>query len=227
MAARAVPSLRRAAADALALILPVHCAGCTTGGIGLCEPCRSALAPRVRRRPVAGFAAHAGLVFDGPRARTIRAFKEEGRTGLARPLAGALRAAAAAAVAECPPAAAPGGWTVVCVPASRAGLRRRGFRPVELLASRAGLHPARLLLAARATGDQRGLDREARRRNVAGSMRARGVHGRGILLVDDVITTGATLAEARRTLLAAGASLVAIAALAATPRRDESEGTPR
>lgn len=231
-AARPWNALRRSAAEALALILPIDCAGCERGGVALCDCCRAALAPRVRRRPVTGFAVHAGLVFDGPRARAIRAFKEEGRTGLARPLGVALRAAALRAAAEAgrdgrATGAAAHGWTTVCVPSSRAAMRRRGFRPVEMLASRAGLHPARLLVPARAAGDQRGLDRAARRRNVAGSMRAREVRGRAILLLDDVVTTGATLAEARQVLLDCGASIVAVAALAATPRRDEAEATSR
>lgn len=220
----------RAAAEALALILPVRCAGCATDGIALCDGCRGALTPHVVRRPVAGFAVHAGLAFTGTRARVVRALKEEGRTGLARPLSGALRAAAASAVAEAAEACGvspPGGWTVVCVPASRAALRRRGFRVVELLARRAGLRTSPLLMPTRATGDQRGLDRLARARNVAGSLRAGRVQGLSILLIDDVVTTGATLAEARRTLLDAGAAIVAVAALAATPRRDETDASTR
>ncbi|HKT56915.1 MAG TPA: hypothetical protein VJR25_09090, partial [Microbacterium sp.] len=136
---------RRAASEALALILPVRCAGCGTDGTGLCDGCRTALTPHVVRRPVAGFAVYAGLPFTGVRARVIRAFKEEGRTGLARPLSHALRGAAAAAVGDASGVPPPGGWTVVCVPASRAAMRRRGYRPVELLAQRAGLRTVRLL----------------------------------------------------------------------------------
>jgi len=222
-----VHPVRRAAGEALALLLPVRCAGCDTDGIALCDGCRAALTPRVVRRPVAGFAVHAGLAFTEQRARVVRALKEEGRTGLARPLAGALRAAALTGVAEASGTASVGEWTVVCVPTSRAAMRRRGFRVVELLARRAGLPATRLLTPARATGDQRGLDRAARVRNVAGSMRARDAAGRAILLLDDVVTTGATLAEARRTLLDAGAAIVAVAALAATPRRDETHTSPR
>jgi predicted amidophosphoribosyltransferase len=106
-------------------------------------------------------------------------------------------------------------------------MRRRGYRVVDLLARRAGLLPSRLLVPARPVGDQRGLDREARARNVAGSMRARDAAGRAILLLDDVATTGATLVEGRRTLLAAGASEVVVAALAVTPRRDETRTSAR
>ena len=74
--------VRRAAAEALALILPVRCAGCALDGIPLCDGCRAALTPHVVRRPVAGFAVHAGLAFTGVRARGVRALKVEGGTGL-------------------------------------------------------------------------------------------------------------------------------------------------
>src|SRR5690606_9889047 len=145
--------------------------------------------------------------------RALRALKEEGRTELARPLAPALRAALTAA------GAGHTGLVVVPVPTSRAAMRRRGYRVVDLLARRAGVATARLLRPARRAADQRNLGRADRARNVAGSMRARAGAGRRVVIADDVVTTGATLSEAARALAAVGVDVVAAVTVAATPRR--------
>jgi len=205
-----MPSLlRTACADALSLLFPTWCAGCDDPDEALCAACRDELAPRALRRVLPdGLEVRSAAPFAGVPARVLRAFKEDGRTSLARPLGRAL--AAVAPVADA---------VVVPVPTSRAAMRRRGYRVAELLAARAGLRPRRLLLPARAAADQRGLQREARADNVAGTMRAVPLPGVRVLIVDDVVTTGATLAEAARALRAAGAVVVGAATVASTPRR--------
>lgn len=213
----AVTTAHRALQDALALVLPVTCAGCDAEDVALCDACVLALRPVVERRVVDGIDVRSGLTFEGVPARVIRAFKEDGRTGLARALAPALAAAVAAI---------PGGdaASLVPVPTSRASFRRRGFHVAELVARRAGLPVARALRTTRVSADQRGLDADARRRNVARSLRARGVPAGAVLLLDDVVTTGATLAEGVRALRAAGADVVGAVTVAATPRiRDGSQ----
>ena len=109
-------------------------------------------------------------------------------------------------------------------------MRRRGFRVVELIAARAGLAPQRVLRATGTAADQRGLRSADRERNVRGSMRARtprALEGRRVLLVDDVVTTGATLREAARALAAAGATVVGAATVASTPLKGFDTATDR
>ncbi|AZC13497.1 MULTISPECIES: phosphoribosyltransferase family protein [unclassified Microbacterium] len=208
-------------ADALALVLPVECAGCDAEDQALCGGCRRALAPRPTKRLLGDeISAYSALAFEGVPARVIRGLKEDGRTALTRPLGRALRAAVlATGVAE--------DAILVPVPSSRAALRRRGFAVAPLLIRRAGFRAVALLAPARVTADQRGLDRDARARNVAGSLRVRArraelVRDRPIVIVDDVLTTGATLLEAARTLRSAGLVVVAAATVAATPRRSSA-----
>jgi predicted amidophosphoribosyltransferase len=214
-----VRAVRSACADALALLLPVSCAGCDEPDVVLCERCALALAPVPRRQvvdaPGGAIEVWSGLAFEGVAARVVRAIKEDGRTALVRGLAPALGAALA-----CVESSNPGVAVLVPMPTSRAAYRRRGFRVPELLLRRAGRRGTRLLRHARRTGDQRGLGRDARRRNVEGSLVARGdLSGVRVVLVDDVVTTGASLAEATRALRSAGAEVVGAATVGATPRR--------
>ncbi|WP_295782591.1 phosphoribosyltransferase family protein [uncultured Microbacterium sp.] len=215
----------RSLSEALTFWLPLSCAGCGAADVSLCEGCRLALAPRVHRRTIGpGVIVTAALAFDGVAARTVRALKEEGRTSLARALGPALRAAVCAATD------AHGGLPsvrVTAVPSSRSAFRRRGYRPVDLLLRAGGVRAERLLRVARTPRDQRGLGRVERRANVAGALAARPLSGGVVVVVDDVVTTGATLVEADRALRAAGADEVVVVALAHTPRRDGSAGEPQ
>lgn len=201
--------------DALTFWLPLSCAGCGETDVFLCDGCRGHLdAVPTAREVDPGLSVVCGLRFDGVAARVIRAFKEEGRTALAHDLAPALAAALSASV--------PPGGRITTVPSSRAAFRRRGYRPVDVLVRRAGWRPERLLRLRRAPEDQRGLGSRARRANVRGALAARTVLEGPVVVVDDVVTTGATLAEAVRALREAGATDVRAVALAYTPRRTRS-----
>ncbi|WP_430646017.1 ComF family protein [Agromyces sp. GXS1127] len=210
--------VRAAVLDALALLLPVDCAGCGRPDRGLCDGCRAELEVRPVRvdRPGAGIAAWAALEYAGTAARVIRAFKDEGRTDVARVLGPALRLALARAAAGL---VGPEPREVAVVPSTAAAHRARGYRPVGLLVRRAGFATAEVLRA-HARTDQAALGREARRVNSRGSFSARDrLDGRRFVLVDDVVTTGSTLADAVRAIRDAGGSVDAIAVLAHTRLR--------
>ncbi|MBV2362101.1 ComF family protein [Streptomonospora nanhaiensis] len=223
------PGPRPALAVLAALLLGDRCAACGRSGPRLCRRCAAGIgarAHRCRHRPgcppvwAAGY--HRGL----DRVLLLE-FKERGARGLAAPLGARLAAAAAAAAGPRP------GVLLVPVPARPGALRRRGYDPVALLARAAARAPAArghrvapLLVHRRRVADQVGLDRAGRRANLTGALavragpagvpgRARGgaVRGAPVVVVDDVVTTGATLAEAARALRAAGARVVGGAVL--------------
>ncbi|MEO5921367.1 MAG: phosphoribosyltransferase family protein [Pseudolysinimonas sp.] len=217
--------LREAWLDALAVLLPVECAGCGADDRTLCDPCRATLEPVVTRRDVGGFAVWAGLEYDGVARSVTLALKAQQRVDAARALAPALSEAVRAAVDDC--AGGPGVIDVVAIPGTRAAYRRRGYEPVRLLIARTGLRERRVFAAARPHRAQKQLAVDERDRNLRGAFRVRPsiwsshpVSGRRVLLIDDVVTTGATLREAARVLREGGAEVVGAAVVASTLRRD-------
>ncbi|WP_382307382.1 ComF family protein [Herbiconiux sp. UC225_62] len=212
-------------AEAAALLLPVSCAGCGVADHVVCPGCRAELSPRVttvRAGPVPVPVAVA-LDYGGVVARVLSAVKEHGRTDALRPLAPAMRAALTGALIGCGVPDA----TIVTMPSARSAVRRRGYRPVDLLVRSAGYRvgrPAGLLLG-RAIADQAGLSAAERRDNLRGAMRAsETLRGRPVVLVDDVLTTGSTLAEGCRAVSDRGGMVIAATCLARTAKRKEIDG---
>lgn len=233
MSCQAVPMGSRIAGallDALAVFSPVDCAGCGSADRSLCAHCQRELEPAVTPRTLPdGSIVFTALRYEGVVRRTLLALKEGGRTDVVKPLTAAFsaaldRAAFSAALDRVALATTLGrttksGAEFLSIPTSRAAWRRRGYDPVALLCKRAGYEPAKVLRPSRATLRQKTLGEGDRAVNLHESMKSRiSLRGRSFILVDDIVTTGATFTEAARAVRAAGGEVVGHAALAFTPR---------
>jgi competence protein ComFC len=114
------------------------------------------------------------------------------------------------------------GYTVSFVPADSVRLRQRGFDHAKLIATELAKlrnSPITPLLTRQGHGLQHALTRQARLESVKGLYRAHAAaKGKKILLIDDVITTGATVNECAKQLYRAGATEVSVVAFARTPK---------
>jgi predicted amidophosphoribosyltransferase len=208
----------------LDLILPRTCAGCAVAGTALCEHCREVLAGPARGfvRPtpcppgLPALSAH--LPYEGVAQGLLLSHKEQGQLHLTRFLGAALGHAVAvhqlpAAVLLCP------------VPSSPRAVRQRGHDHALRLARAAatalgpGFVAASLLRPARRVADQSGLTTAQRAANLHCALSAVPARGLPVVVVDDVVTTGATVVEATRALRAAGHQVLGAAVVAATTRR--------
>jgi len=157
--------------------------------------------------------ARAAASYLDPLRSAVHAFKFHGKRALARPLADLV-------VEQCGPGLPAGADALVPVPLARARERERGFNQAALLAERVGQALARPVKSpwlgrARPTQPQSELAADERRLNVRGAFRAApAVDGRHVLVIDDVLTTGATAAECARALRAAGARVVGVLTVA-------------
>lgn len=231
--------------DLLDLVLPAECGACRTPGVTWCPRCAAALAAvrfrdgprRVVPEPVPpGLPpTYAWGGYAGPLRPALTAWKDEGRADLAVVLEPLLAEAVRAALADV------AGEPVLGVPApsSRRSRRQRGGAPLDRLLTRVvgslGEGSCRLgrgaLVQARAASDQAGLSAALRSANLHRALRVparfeRVVAHRRCLVVDDVVTTGATLAECARALLEAGAMGVLAATIAATERTSKGARGP-
>lgn len=214
--------VRRALADAAAVLLPVDCSGCSVPGRAVCAVCERELAGDFVRRVLDGVPVVSACVYEGAPARMIAAFKDSGRIDASRALAGALRRSVVEALAD-----GPSGVLAVPVAGSRRAFRRRGYDPLLKLTARARIPTHRLLRLSRRVVDQSALDARQRHANRAGALVARQrLDGRSVLLLDDVVTTGATLSDAIAAVRAAGGTVVGAATIAATPLRRTRLGPP-
>jgi len=222
----------RAGRGVLDLLLPPRCLGCgveVTGEVGLCPACWSGLhllAPpwcRCCGYPLPHALADQPLRYDARSARLVLGFKRGGRLEGVAQFARWMAQAGEELLADAD--------LVLPVPLHRWRLVQRGFNQSALLAQRLARLTGRawspsVLLRHRRTASQQGLGAAERSENItAASFRVRRperVAGQRVLLVDDVLTTGATLAACVTVLRRAGAARVDALTLARVAKLDET-----
>jgi ComF family protein len=223
----------------LDLVYPTRCAACDRIGHGIfCEACRQTLKPlappfcercqdpgaegvcsRCRSHPPAFAVARAAALFEGPLREAIHALKYEKRERVAEALAEILEAAWKREPAL------HGVEALLPLPIHAKREKERGFNQSAAMAETLGRKLSlpvlkKALIRPVFRRPQVGLGRDERAANVEGVFQVEtpeAVSGKSLLLVDDVMTTGATCNEAARTLLQAGARDVRILVLAREP----------
>lgn len=201
--------------DVVELVLPQHCAGCGTGGHLLCPACKRDFAapPKlVFPRTPPHVPVYALGPYADPYRRAVLSMKERRHLAVRRQLGAVLAAALDHLEAR---GDIPHGVVLVPAPTRPKSARERGGDPVEQVCRASGRTTVPVLSLAQSTADQSGLDEQARRANLAGAVRVAGVPRGQVVVVDDVVTTGATLQASVAALLASGADVVACLTLCA------------
>jgi predicted amidophosphoribosyltransferase len=185
-------------------LLGERCLACGGPGTSLCSSCRSSLR-RSPQGPVpkGATAVAAAWAYEGPARALILTLKIRGLRGAAAPLIEGMVSAGRRVGLT--------GSVVTWVPAHRSDVRKRGFDHAEVLARglahEAGLQAHRLIRRRQASRDQASLSAPDRALNVRDAFGAYASPA-GVVLVDDLITTGATAAACAHALRAAGARKV-------------------
>lgn len=240
-----VPTLLSWTAAAGDLLLGARCAGCGRPWWGACPDCRQRCLGRAPRptRPDPSPPGFPPTVTAGPYDEVLRglitAHKEEQALQLTR-LLGRLLAGSVAALSGVAGLGRADPLALVPVPSAAAALRRRGFDATAALARAAArslrepypqIRVVHALAQRRGRRDQSELSAAERQANLRGGLRLRGA-GRALgggayaIVVDDLVTTGASLTEAAQVLRLGGVAVIGAATVAATERRAKNRVGP-
>ncbi|ONI86012.1 hypothetical protein ALI144C_12810 [Actinosynnema sp. ALI-1.44] len=188
------------------LLVPSCCAGCDTPGDALCGDCKTSMSGlRVIHRSEDMPPVYALGRYTGVARRAVIAYKERGRRELAATFGGLLTDA----LRKLPPA------DLVPVPSRPRAVRARGFEHMALVAAHTTAAVRPVLRLDRRVRDSVGLDADQRAGNLAGRLTCVPTRAK-VILIDDVVTTGATATACCSALTRAGAVVLAVVALTAT-----------
>jgi predicted amidophosphoribosyltransferase len=211
----------------LDLFLPTNCAECSMPPSVYCHGCLSRHSAHSvlrgdERGPQNSLTGVALTVLDENVSKAMSAFKEHNQFAVARAMVDALLPTEYSVPID----------VVVAAPSAKGNFAKRGFVPAELVAQRVArrwrlAHLRSAIRFVRSVADQAALSISDRQTNLAGSMAASSaLAGKSVLLVDDIVTTGATLLEAARAVSAAGGVVAGFVTLAETLRRHEPSPHP-
>lgn len=205
------------------LLFPIRCYGCGAIGISICSLCRSEWNPHLYSSSIGKMPVHSSILYSPIASRIVLAAKENGLKGadtlIVESIANVL---VRTQLDRC-------NVQLVPIPSSARARRRRGRSFIVDIVNRVSLEVSapmsNVLELTRKVRDQSGLHAKARAVNMEGAIALKvGVFPRGnLILVDDVMTTGATLREAARALTCQGFHVLAsVTACVAQPLRYES-----
>ena len=195
------------------LLFPSRCAICDRSGKNLCEACRNIILIEPKELLVAGIPVFTVTNYSNETSKLLVALKDKGQSALVTELAQLLRP-----VIENLPRSETAIF-IVPAPSRPENFSKRGFHPTLLLAQaiasqNQALQVLNCLRFSRSVMDQVGLSATQRLDNLHMSMSLnQPVAGRVCYILDDVVTTGATVSEAKRVLTLGGATVAGVLAL--------------
>ena len=195
------------------LLFPSRCAVCDRSGKNLCEACRNLILIEPQEFLLAGLPVFTVTKYTNETSKLLVALKDKGQSALVTELAQMLHSV----IESLPVSESP--QYLVPAPSRPENFSKRGFHPTLLLAKaianqNSGLRVLDCLRFSRSVLDQVGLSARQRLENLHMSMSLnQPVVGRVCYILDDVVTTGATLSEAKRVLTLGGATVAGVLAL--------------
>ena len=206
------------------LLLPANCLFCELPPKPICDSCAARFDGRVREVSRGGLTGLGLFEFDQDASAAISAFKEHGQFAIANQLVERLVSLSVLAQLK---TFKP--HVLVAMPSAAKSFAKRGFSPAEVVALALARH-AKLpvqrgaLRLTRTTQDQAALGIAGRAENLVGAMSASSaLANRRVLIVDDIVTTGASVIEAARAIEQAGAEVAGFFSLAETILRNAAQ----
>ena len=199
-----------------ALIFPQRCIGCMQLGLTICSQCRLLWHPHIFRTHVDTLPVTSSILYSPIAARILVAAKEANQRSADTLIIDAMQHILENYKGDI------ANLTFIPMPSSKKAIRKRGRNFIEFVCEELNISYSNVLFHKRSVKDQSGLNAEERRSNLVGAFGLESsvrIYG-DIVLIDDVVTTGSTLREARRALSAGGLQVsAAITACVAQPLR--------
>lgn len=205
------------------LLFPTRCFGCNRLGLSICTDCRREWIPHYYKTHMGEFNVHSALLYSPTASKIVVAAKEGSIKGADELIVSAITHVLQKAKLDSHY------FQLVPIPSGKSSQRRRGRSFVVDLTSqiseRMGLKMNDCLQLSRRVEDQSGLSRSQRVSNMkdAFSLKSDSIVRGDLIVIDDVVTTGATLREAVRALNSQGfhavGSVSAVTACVAQPLR--------